>query len=48
VTEIQKITGRGHAVTIDGGWRDVSLAFVRRFVDPRPAREMAMAGARGE
>ena len=50
VTEIQKITGRGHALTIDGGWRevaDVSLAFVRRFVDPRPAREMATAGATG-
>ncbi len=50
VTEIQKITGRGHALTIDGGWRevaDVSLAFVRRFVDPRPAREMATAAATG-
>jgi pimeloyl-ACP methyl ester carboxylesterase len=34
VTEIQKIAGRGHALTIDSGWRDVadiSLAFVRRF-----------------
>jgi non-heme chloroperoxidase len=35
VTEIQKVPGRGHALTIDSGWRDVadiSLAFVRRFV----------------
>ena len=37
VTEIQKIPGRGHALTIDSGWRDVaqtSLAFVQRFVAP--------------
>jgi non-heme chloroperoxidase len=37
VTEIQKVPGRGHALTIDSGWRDVadiSLAFVRRFVLP--------------
>jgi non-heme chloroperoxidase len=37
VTEIQKIAGRGHALTIDGGWRevaDISLAFVKRFVKP--------------
>jgi pimeloyl-ACP methyl ester carboxylesterase len=50
VTEIQKIPGRGHALTIDSGWREVadtSLAFVRRFVDPRPVAEMAMAGAAG-
>jgi hypothetical protein len=29
--------GRGHALTIDHGWREVAetaLAFVRRFVDP--------------
>jgi non-heme chloroperoxidase len=35
VTEIQKISGRGHALTIDGRWRDVaeiSLAFVRRYL----------------
>jgi non-heme chloroperoxidase len=35
VTEIQKIAGRGHALTIDSGWKevaDVSFAFVRRFV----------------
>ena len=35
VTEITEIPGRGHALTIDSGWREVAdtaLAFVRRFV----------------
>jgi non-heme chloroperoxidase len=35
VTEFVVIPGRGHALTIDGGWREVAetaLAFVRRFV----------------
>jgi non-heme chloroperoxidase len=35
VTEISEIKGRGHALTIDSGWREVAdtaLAFVRRFV----------------
>jgi pimeloyl-ACP methyl ester carboxylesterase len=35
VTEIEKMPGRGHALTIDNGWRDVAekaLAFVGRFV----------------
>jgi non-heme chloroperoxidase len=34
VTEITKIPGRGHALVIDSGWREVAetaLAFVRRF-----------------
>lgn len=34
VTEIVKMTGRGHALTIDAGWRDVAqkaLEFVKRF-----------------
>jgi non-heme chloroperoxidase len=34
VTEYVEIPGRGHALTIDNGWRDVAdtaLAFVRRF-----------------
>jgi pimeloyl-ACP methyl ester carboxylesterase len=34
VTEIVKIKGRGHALTIDSGWREVAdtaLAFVKRF-----------------
>jgi non-heme chloroperoxidase len=37
VTEIAKVAGRGHALTIDTGWRDVadlSLAFIQRFVQP--------------
>ena len=36
VTEIVEIKGRGHALTIDSGWREVAdtaLTFVRRFVD---------------
>lgn len=35
VTEIEKIPGRGHALTIDSGWREIAdkaLAFVGRFV----------------
>jgi non-heme chloroperoxidase len=34
VTEIVKMEHRGHALTIDNGWRDVAdtaLAFVERF-----------------
>jgi pimeloyl-ACP methyl ester carboxylesterase len=34
VTEIVEMSGRGHALTIDSGWREVAdtaLAFVRRF-----------------
>jgi non-heme chloroperoxidase len=35
VTEIEKVSNRGHSLTIDSGWREVAdraLAFVRRFV----------------
>jgi non-heme chloroperoxidase len=35
VTEIKQISNRGHALTIDSGWREVAeeaLAFVKRFV----------------
>jgi non-heme chloroperoxidase len=35
VTEIVEIPGRGHALTIDSGWREVAdtaLSFVKRFV----------------
>ena len=35
VTEIVEVPNRGHALTIDGGWRlvaDTTLAFVKRFV----------------
>jgi non-heme chloroperoxidase len=34
VTEIIEIPGRGHALTIDSGWREVAdtaLGFVKRF-----------------
>ncbi len=40
VTEIVKVAGRGHALVIDNGWRevaDMSLAFIKRFVEPQPA-----------
>jgi pimeloyl-ACP methyl ester carboxylesterase len=39
VTEIVKIPNRGHALTIDHGWREVAekaLAFVERFVPATP------------
>jgi non-heme chloroperoxidase len=47
VTEILKMSGRGHALTIDSGWREVadtSLTFVRRFVDARTVAGEAVAG----
>ena len=37
VTEIAKVPGRGHALTIDSGWQevaDLALTFVQRFVNP--------------
>lgn len=37
VTEIVEIPNRGHALTIDSGWREVAdtaLTFIRRFVSP--------------
>jgi non-heme chloroperoxidase len=43
VTEIQKVPGRGHALTIDSGWRDVAqiaLSFVQRFVSAEGATAM--------
>jgi non-heme chloroperoxidase len=39
VTEIVKIAGRGHALTIDAGWRevaDMALAFVQKHAPPKP------------
>ncbi len=39
VTEIMEIPNRGHALTIDSGWREVAhtaLTFVQRFVPARP------------
>jgi len=35
VTEIVKMPGRGHSLTIDGGWREVAekaLEFIKRYV----------------
>jgi non-heme chloroperoxidase len=37
VTEIVKMPGRGHSLTIDAGWREVAqkvLAFTKRFAQP--------------
>jgi non-heme chloroperoxidase len=37
VTEIAEMTGRGHSLTIDHGWRDVAetaLTFIERFAQP--------------
>jgi len=37
VTEITEMPGRGHALTIDGGWREVAdtaLTFAQRFAQP--------------
>jgi non-heme chloroperoxidase len=37
VTEIVKMKNRGHALTIDSGWREVAdtaLGFIKRFVQP--------------
>ena len=37
VTDISEIPNRGHALTIDSGWREVAdtaLAFIQRFVEP--------------
>jgi len=36
VTEVTRVRDRGHALTIDSGWREVAetaLAFVRRFAE---------------
>ncbi len=44
VTEIVKMAGRGHALTIDSGWREVAdtaLQFVERFAAQRRVRRAA-------
>ena len=41
VTEIVKMAGRGHALTIDAGWREVAekaLEFVKRFTSASPRK----------
>jgi non-heme chloroperoxidase len=40
VTEIVEIKNRGHALTIDSGWREVAdtaLAFTQRFASRQPS-----------
>jgi non-heme chloroperoxidase len=47
VTEILEVPGRGHALTIDSGWRevaDIAVRFVQRFVAPDGAPTRAAAG----
>ena len=46
VTEIIEMPNRGHALTIDNGWKEVAdtaLAFVRRFVSASDATQKASA-----
>ena len=50
ITEIVKMTGRGHALTIDAGWREVAekaLEFCNRFTAARPTgkRDSSAAAA---
>jgi non-heme chloroperoxidase len=50
VTEIQKILGRGHALTIDSGWQEVaqiSLAFVQRYLPSSPNVAVPIIGETG-
>jgi pimeloyl-ACP methyl ester carboxylesterase len=47
VTEIQKIDGRGHALTIDSGWQEVaqiSLDFVQRYLPSSPNVALPIGG----
>jgi len=49
VTEIVEMPNRGHALVIDGGWREVAdtaLAFVHRFVPGAP-EGASLAGSKG-
>jgi len=46
ITEIIEMPNRGHALTIDNGWKEVAdtaLAFVRRFVSASDAAQKATA-----
>ena len=53
VTEIETVPNRGHALTIDSGWREVAeraLAFVKRFAESTTERQNAQpqpAAAKG-
>src|SRR5580765_2289933 len=49
VTEIVELPNRGHALTVDSGWREVAdtaLAFVHRFVPGAP-EGASLAGSKG-
>jgi non-heme chloroperoxidase len=49
VTEIVEMPNRGHALVIDGGWREVAdkaLAFVKRFVSPRGGKPSTKQSAK--
>jgi hypothetical protein len=49
VTEIVKMPGRGHSLTIDAGWREVAekaLEFVGRFTSTRSRVVAGTASAR--
>jgi pimeloyl-ACP methyl ester carboxylesterase len=49
VTEIVEMPGRGHALVIDSGWRevaDIALAFVERYIRPRSARRASSRSPR--
>ena len=51
VTEIVKMPGRGHSLTIDAGWREVAekaLAFVERFTSVRSRVATGTASGRTE
>jgi non-heme chloroperoxidase len=50
VTEIAEVPNRGHALTIDSGWRevaDVALDFVQRFLPASAERESSAVAAPG-
>jgi pimeloyl-ACP methyl ester carboxylesterase len=50
VTEFEQVPNRGHALTIDHGWREVAeraLAFVERFASPN-GHASARAGGRAQ
>jgi non-heme chloroperoxidase len=47
VTEIQKVPGRGHALTIDSGWQEIaqiSLTFVQRYLPSSPNVAVPIVG----
>jgi pimeloyl-ACP methyl ester carboxylesterase len=49
VTEIVGMPGRGHALVIDSGWRevaDIALAFVERYIRPRSVRRASSRSPR--